>query len=64
MMMCGAEIGADCKPRHGMFRGTFFAAKQELIDRIHQYLEEVNAAPLVFPRKYKMTRLADLAPLR
>jgi hypothetical protein len=25
-----------------------------LIDRIHQYFEEINAAPVVFRWKYKM----------
>jgi hypothetical protein len=29
-------------------------SKQELIDRIHQYFEETNAAPVVFRWKYKM----------
>ena len=28
--------------------------KQELIDRIHQYYEEINADPVVFRWKYKM----------
>jgi transposase len=30
------------------------ASKQELVDRIHQYFEEVNSAPVVFRWKYKM----------
>jgi hypothetical protein len=28
-----------------MLRGIRVASKQELIDRIHQYFEEINAAP-------------------
>ena len=37
-----------------MLRGIRVASKQELIERIHQYYEEVNAAPVVFRWKYKM----------
>ena len=37
-----------------MLRGIRVATKQELIDRIHQYFEEVNADPVVFRWKYKM----------
>ena len=31
-----------------MLRGIRVASKQELIDRIHQYFEEINATPVVF----------------
>jgi len=37
-----------------MLRAIRVASKQELIDRIHQYFEEINAAPVVFRWKYKM----------
>jgi len=37
-----------------MLRGIRVSSKQELIDRIHQYYEEINAAPVVFRWKYKM----------
>jgi transposase len=37
-----------------MLRGIRVASKQELIDRIHQYFEEINADPVVFHWKYKM----------
>ena len=37
-----------------MLRGIRVASKQELVDRIHQYFEEVNSAPVVFRWKYKM----------
>lgn len=37
-----------------LLRGIRVASKQELIDRIHQYFEEINAAPVVFRWKYKM----------
>ena len=37
-----------------MLRGIRVASKQELIDRIHQYFEQVNADPVVFRWKYKM----------
>ena len=35
-------------------RGIRVASKQELIDRIHRYFEEINAVPVVFRWKYKM----------
>ena len=37
-----------------MLRGIRVASKQELIGRIHQYFEEINATPVVFRWKYKM----------
>jgi transposase len=37
-----------------MLRGIRVATKQELIDRIHQYFEEINAAPIIFRWKYQM----------
>ena len=37
-----------------MLRGIGVASKQELIDRLHQYFEEVNADPVVFRWKFKM----------
>jgi transposase len=37
-----------------MLRGIRVTSKQELIDRIHQYFEEINADPVVFRWKYKM----------
>ena len=40
-----------------MLRGIRVASKQELIDRIHQYFEEINAAPVVYRWKYKMDEI-------
>ena len=37
-----------------MLRGNGITGKQELIDRIHRYFEEINADPVVFRWKYKM----------
>ncbi len=37
-----------------MLRGIRVASEQELIDRIDQYFEEINAAPVVFRWKYKL----------
>jgi len=37
-----------------MLRGIRVASKAELIGRIHQYFEEINATPVVFRWKYKM----------
>jgi hypothetical protein len=41
-----------CKMARTMLRGVRVAGKQELIDRIHQYFEEINADPVVFRWKY------------
>jgi transposase len=38
-----------------MLRGIRVATKQELIDRIHLYFAEVNADPVIFRWKYKMS---------
>jgi transposase len=40
-----------------MLREIRVASKQELIDRIHLYFEEINAAPVVFRWKYKMDEI-------
>jgi transposase len=37
-----------------MLRGIRVSSKQELIERIHQYFQEINSAPVVFRWKYKM----------
>ena len=37
-----------------MLREIRVKTKQELIDRIHLYFREINAAPVVFRWKYKM----------
>lgn len=37
-----------------MLRGIRVATKQELIDRIHEYFQEINAVPVIFRWKYKM----------
>ena len=37
-----------------MLREIRVATKQELVDRIHLYFEEINAEPVVFRWKYKM----------
>ncbi len=42
------------KMARSMLRGIRVATKEELIQRIHQYFEEVNADPVVFRWKYKM----------
>lgn len=40
-----------------MLRGIRVATKQELIDRIHLYFEDVNADPVIFRWKYKMDEI-------
>ena len=42
------------KMTRSMLRGIRVANKQELIDRIHQFFEELNADPVVFRWRYKM----------
>jgi len=41
-----------------MLREIRVASKQELIDRIHQYYEEINADPVQFRWKYKMDEMS------
>jgi transposase len=38
-------------------RGIRVASKEELVSRIYQYIEEVNAAPVVYHWKYKMDEI-------
>jgi len=45
------------KMTRSMLRGIRVATKQELIERIHKYFEEVNADPVVFRWKYKMDEI-------
>ena len=40
-----------------MLRGIRVASKQELIDRIHLYFQEINADPVIFRWKYKMDEI-------
>ena len=42
------------KMARSMLRGIRVASKEELVQRIHQYFEQVNADPVVFRWKYKM----------
>ncbi|MBL8219764.1 MAG: IS630 family transposase [Bryobacterales bacterium] len=37
-----------------MLRGIRVASKQELVDRIHQYYDEINRHPVIFRWRYKM----------
>jgi hypothetical protein len=41
-----------------MLREIRVQSKQELVQRIHLYFEEVNAAPVVFRWKYKMDEVS------
>ena len=45
------------KMARSMLRGIR-VAKQELIDRIHLYFEEINADPVIFRWKYKMDEIS------
>jgi len=42
------------KMARSMLRGIRVASKQELIDRIHLYFDQLNEDPLIFRWKYKM----------
>jgi transposase len=46
------------KMARSMLRGIRVATKQELIDRIHLYFEEINADPVIFRWKYKMDEIS------
>ena len=37
-----------------MLRGIRVSTKQELVDRIYKYFDEVNETPVVYHWKYKM----------
>jgi transposase len=45
-----------------MLREIRVKTKQELVDRIHLYFREMNAAPVVFRWKYKMDETAADLP--
>jgi transposase len=42
------------KMARSMLRGIRVASKQELVNRIHLYFEQINADPIIFRWKYKM----------
>lgn len=42
------------KMARSMLHGIRAATKQELVDRIHLYFEQINADPVIFRWKYKM----------
>jgi transposase len=42
------------KMARSMLRGIRVASKQELVDRIHLYFDQINADPVIFRWKYKM----------
>jgi transposase len=46
------------KMARSMLRGIRVASKQELIDRIHLYFEQINTDPVIFRWKYKMDETA------
>jgi transposase len=45
------------KMARSMLRGIRVASKQELVDRIHLYFNQINADPIVFRWKYKMDEI-------
>jgi transposase len=46
------------KMARSMLRGIRVASKQELVDRIHLYFDQINADPVVFRWKYKMDEIS------
>jgi transposase len=46
------------KMARSMLRGIRVASKQELIDRIHLYFDQINADPVIFRWKYKMDEIS------
>jgi transposase len=47
------------KMARSLLRGIRVATRQELIERIHQYFEQLNADPVVFRWKYKMDEVTN-----
>jgi transposase len=46
------------KMARSMLRGIRVTSKQELIERIHLYFEQINADPVIFRWKYKMDEIS------
>ena len=46
------------KMARSMLRGIRVASKQELIDRIHLYFDQINADPVIFRWTYKMDEIS------
>jgi transposase len=46
------------KMARSMLRGIRVVSKQELIDRIHLYFEQINADPVIFRWKYKIDEIS------
>ena len=42
-----------------MLRGIRVKSKQELVDRIYQYFDEINKEPVVYHWKYKMDDIEE-----
>ena len=42
-----------------MLRGIRVNSKQELVDRIYQYFDEINKEPVVYHWKYKMDDIEE-----
>ncbi len=45
------------KMARSMLRSIRVTSKQDLIDRIHLYFDQINADPVIFRWKYKMDEL-------
>jgi hypothetical protein len=46
------------KMARSMLRGIRVSSRQELVDRIHLYFEQINTDPVVFRWKYKMDEIS------
>ncbi len=42
-----------------MLRGIRVKTKQELVDRIYQYFDEINKEPVIYHWKYKMDEIDE-----
>jgi transposase len=49
------------KLARSFLRNLRVASKQELIDRLYQYIETINEEPVVYHWKYKMDEIDDMA---
>jgi transposase len=47
-----------CKMARSFLRGIRVASKEELVERIYRYIDELNASPVIFRWKYKLDEMS------
>jgi transposase len=46
------------KMARSFLRGIRVASKEELVERIYRYIDELNASPVIFRWKYKLDEMS------